>query len=63
MIQGLSHVCFRVARDGHYVNPLRLESPAGKSVPDHRWVDFQILRDELLRRLDAGVLVATEEAL
>ena len=27
------HVCFRVAKNGQYVNPARLRSPAGPPVP------------------------------
>jgi murein DD-endopeptidase MepM/ murein hydrolase activator NlpD len=57
------HVCFRVAKDGHYVNPLRLKSPAGEPVDDEHWVDFQTVRDTLFADLDATTLVATDEAL
>lgn len=57
------HVCFRVAKDGHYVNPYKLERPAGEPVPDERWVDFQIVRDSLLDELDGHTMIATDEAL
>lgn len=57
------HVCFRISKDGHYVNPLKIKSPAGKPVPDDDWVDFQLVRDTLLADLDGGSLVATEDAL
>lgn len=57
------HVCFRISKDGHYVNPLKIKSPAGRPVPDDEWVDFQLVRDTLLADLDGGSLVATEDAL
>lgn len=57
------HVCFRVAKDGRYVDPMSIRSPAGKSVPDELWIDFQIVRDSLIADLEGGTLAATEEAL
>jgi murein DD-endopeptidase MepM/ murein hydrolase activator NlpD len=57
------HVCFRIAKDGQYVNPLKLKSPAGEPIADEYWVDFQIVRDTLLSELDGTTLVATDEAL
>jgi murein DD-endopeptidase MepM/ murein hydrolase activator NlpD len=57
------HVCFRVAKDGRYVNPMSIRSPAGKSVSDELWIDFQIVRDGLIAELEGETLAATEEAL
>ncbi|HXV35537.1 MAG TPA: M23 family metallopeptidase [Myxococcota bacterium] len=57
------HVCFRVARDGKYVNPIHLPSPAGAPLPDEFKPTFQVYRDTLLAALDSGRLVASDEAL
>lgn len=48
------HVCFRVARDGRFVNPLRVESPAAEGIRGETWPRFEIVRDTLLADLDAG---------
>ena len=57
------HVCFRVAKNGHYVNPLRIESPAAEPVPGDLRTEFESMRDMLLAHLDDGSLPPTEEAL
>ncbi len=57
------HVCFRVAKDGTYVNPLRLPSPEGPPLSDEFKEKFQIHRDTLLASLDSGTLVSADEAL
>ncbi len=56
------HVCFRIAKDGRYVDPRRLQTPAGDPVPPELLASFQVTRDVLLAELDAGPLVAAEEA-
>jgi len=56
------HVCFRIAKDGHYVDPRRLQMPVGDPVPPEMLAGFQVMRDVLLAELDAGPLVASEEA-
>ncbi len=56
------HVCFRVAKDGRFVNPTKLKVPAGKPVPDALWPRFLEVRDALLAELENRTLVATEEA-
>ena len=56
------HVCFRIAKDGRYVDPRRLQTPAGDPVPPELLASFQVTRDVLLSELDAGPLVAVEEA-
>jgi murein DD-endopeptidase MepM/ murein hydrolase activator NlpD len=56
------HVCFRIAKDGQYVDPRRLQTPAGDPVPPELLASFQVTRDVLLAELDAGPLVAAEEA-
>jgi murein DD-endopeptidase MepM/ murein hydrolase activator NlpD len=57
------HVCFRVARNGRYVDPMSIRSPAGKSVSDELWLDFQIVRDALIGELEGETLATTQEAL
>jgi murein DD-endopeptidase MepM/ murein hydrolase activator NlpD len=45
------HVCFRVRKDGHYVNPLTLDAPAAAEVPKSDRVAFQAAMDDLLGTL------------
>jgi len=42
------HVCFRVTRNGRYVNPLQIHSPAGDPVDAAHASEFARLRDSLL---------------
>ena len=57
------HVCFRIAKEGTYVDPMRVASPIGPPVPPERKPQFAAARDVLLAELDAGPLVAVGEAL
>ncbi|MBW2229665.1 MAG: M23 family metallopeptidase [Deltaproteobacteria bacterium] len=57
------HVCFRMQRNGHYVNPLEIASPPGEAIERHAWKSFQLRRDLLLSDLGRGTLVAADEAL
>ncbi len=57
------HVCFRIAKDGHYVNPTKVWSPEGPPLPEAAQDSFQTQRDVLLAALDSGTLVASDEAL
>ncbi|MBW2268748.1 MAG: M23 family metallopeptidase [Deltaproteobacteria bacterium] len=57
------HVCFRVARDGKYVNPARVPGPLGPPVPQGAIARFEVERDGLLNGLRGGPMVATQEAL
>jgi murein DD-endopeptidase MepM/ murein hydrolase activator NlpD len=57
------HVCFRVQRYGHYVNPLEISSPAGTAISGQDWPNFQARRDLLLSDLGDGSLIAADEAL
>lgn len=45
------HVCFRVAKNGRYVNPRKLSSPPGEAIDDAQWNDFSVERDLLLGQL------------
>ena len=57
------HVCFRVAKEGRYIDPMRIASPIGPPVPAAQKPRFDAARDVLLAELDAGPLVAVGEAL
>ena len=56
------HVCFRVAKNGKYVNPIQLPTPEGPPLPGEFKKNFQAHRDTLLASLDSGTLVAADEA-
>ncbi len=58
------HVCFRMSKDGRFVDPARLQLPGGPPLSTaHRKV-FASSRDVLLARLDAmAPLIETDEAL
>jgi murein DD-endopeptidase MepM/ murein hydrolase activator NlpD len=57
------HVCFRIAKEGRYVDPMRVASPIGPPVALEQKPQFLATRDVLLAELDAGPLVAVGEAL
>lgn len=57
------HVCYRVAKDGKYVNPARVPGPLGPPIPKAEIARFQVERTELLSGLRGGPMVATQEAL
>jgi murein DD-endopeptidase MepM/ murein hydrolase activator NlpD len=46
------HVCFRIAKDGHYVDPKKLRSPAGKPIPSNELAAFESRRNALFAALD-----------
>jgi len=47
------HVCFRIARDGKYVDPARLQAPPGPPVPPEMLPLFESARDGMLTSLDS----------
>ena len=57
------HVCFRIAKNGRYVNPARLRTPAGDPIPEALMPLFGGSRDLLLAELNGASLAATQEAL
>ena len=57
------HVCFRVKKDGRYVDPLKISSPAGTPVGRDQLAEFESVRDELLADLGSGPISLAEEAL
>ena len=54
------HVCFRIAKNGQYVNPARLRTPSGEPVPQELFSTFRTASAILLAELDAGKLFAAE---
>ncbi|MDH5307625.1 MAG: M23 family metallopeptidase, partial [Myxococcales bacterium] len=56
------HVCFRIAKNGQYVNPARLRTPSGRPVPDELQPTFRTASALLMAELDAGTLFAAEDA-
>ncbi|MBW2712420.1 MAG: M23 family metallopeptidase [Deltaproteobacteria bacterium] len=62
------HVCFRLQKDGRYVNPKKLRSPAGKPIPASEITAFESRANALLAALnetldggsDAVAMVAEE---
>jgi len=57
------HVCFRVKKDGRYVDPLKISSPAGASVGRADFAIFESVRDGFLADLGPGPISASDEAL
>ena len=57
------HVCFRVKRNGVYVDPMKIGGPAGEPVDASRLAVFRSVRDQLLADLGDGPVALTDEAL
>lgn len=57
------HVCFRVKRNGRYVDPMKIEGPAGAPVEPERLAVFHSVRDRLLADLGPGPVSLVDEAL
>jgi murein DD-endopeptidase MepM/ murein hydrolase activator NlpD len=58
-----SHVCFRVTKNGRYVNPMAIRSPAAEPVERGHTAEFAQTRDHLLAALDIHTMAASDEAL
>lgn len=58
------HTCFRISKDGHYVDPLRVRiAGRGNRIPKSQWAEFQAVRDRQLRALDPKPIVGTASAM
>jgi len=58
------HVCFRMSKDGRFLDPARLRTPGGTAITAGLRGSFASSRDALLARLDGhAALVETDEAL
>ena len=58
-----SHVCFRVTKNGRYVNPISIRSPVSKAITPEHEAEFDVARDQLLAGLNFGASPASDEAL
>lgn len=57
------HVCFRVKKNGQYVDPMRIAKPAGPAIEYDRIDHFRDVRDQRLADLGRGPFLAANEAL
>ena len=58
------HTCFRITKDGSYVDPLRVRiAGRGSRVPESQWAAFKAVRDRRLGALGPAPIVATDEAM
>ncbi len=57
------HVCFRVQKNGIYVDPQEIASPAGQPITEEVWPEFRQQRDLLMTDMGGGALAAADEAL
>jgi murein DD-endopeptidase MepM/ murein hydrolase activator NlpD len=57
------HVCFRVKKDGKYVDPLKISSPAGEPVEPSELAAFENVRDQRLADLGPAPISYADEAL
>ena len=58
-----SHVCFRIAKNGAYVNPTTIKGPKPQPIAGSEFERFAQVRDQLLARLQMSSAQAVEEAL
>ncbi len=57
------HVCFRVKKNGQYVDPMRMAKPAGPAIEGDQIDHFRNIRDQRLADLGQGPFIAANEAL
>ena len=57
------HLCFRLAKEGSYVNPAKMHAAAGDPIPRGARERFAAASGELMTALDPRPLVLTNEAL
>jgi murein DD-endopeptidase MepM/ murein hydrolase activator NlpD len=58
------HTCFRITKDGSYVDPLRVRVEGrGNRIPQTEWAAFKAVRDRRLGALGPAPIVATDEAM
>jgi len=57
------HVCFRMKKNGQWVDPLRMAKPSGPTIEYDRIDHFRGVRDRRLADLGQGPFVAANEAL
>lgn len=58
------HVCFRITKEGEYVDPLRVRlATSGDRIPQSQWVNFRAVRDRRLSELGPAPIVTTNSAM
>jgi murein DD-endopeptidase MepM/ murein hydrolase activator NlpD len=58
------HVCFRVTKDGEFVDPARARiAPTIERIPKSQWAAFKAVRDRRLSELGPAPIIATDEAM
>lgn len=57
------HVCFRITKDGRFVNPASTRIPSGDRIAGRQRQDFETVRDARLAQLGPTTLVAVDEAM
>lgn len=58
------HVCFRVTKDGAYVDPSRARIASSvERIPKSQWAAFKATRDRRLAELGPAPIIATDEAM
>lgn len=58
------HTCFRITKDGSYVDPLRVRiATSGDQIPKSQWVNFRAIRDRRLSELGPAPIVTTNSAM
>lgn len=58
------HVCFRVTKDGEYVDPARARiASTVERIPKSQWVAFKATRDRRISELGPAPIIATDEAM
>ena len=57
------HVCFRITKDGRFVNPASTRIPSGDRIVGRQRQEFETVRDARLAQLGPAPLVATDEAM
>jgi murein DD-endopeptidase MepM/ murein hydrolase activator NlpD len=57
------HVCFRITKDGAFVNPASTRIPSGGRITGRQRQDFETVRDARLAQLGPAALVAVDEAM
>jgi murein DD-endopeptidase MepM/ murein hydrolase activator NlpD len=55
-----THVCYRITRNGSWVNPRRLKLPTKEPVPGAEMADFERTRDAFLARLSETLLAGLQ---
>ncbi len=58
------HVCFRVTKDGEYVDPARARiASTVERIPKSQWAAFKATRDRRIAELGPAPIIATDEAM